>query len=308
MSLKSVASAHLSRRVFPSIAAGRSLLVFIPLVLLLGLALAHNYWPENLALGGKHNLKPHKGAHGTSHTHGAALQQPNADTPTHSTASSRSQPSDRDGREVQQQIDQGIKRLEALLPLAKQLTLASLKNLAPEFHLQTAELRKAEHHLKQVDQIVLDEWLGSDAAVDSEEPAIISVGPDYAIDLGTDEEALLLLSHELTHVAARSGNLTRFFSAVAERARRLTGVDPAKGQEEDLGCDFIAEQAVKSLISLRPTAEPASRRMSRALEFTCGSHWGEVVGSDEEHLSSEETLRALRGLDAELSKLLPECP
>lgn len=202
-----------------------------------------------------------------------------------------------------QQADSGINNAKRLLPLAKRLTLESLEDLAASYGIQADELRQAEDNISAVDTVVIDEYLGDTASVDEESPAEISIGHNYALYLNRDEEAILLLGHELTHVAARNGNLLQFFSHVALTAESLAKVHPADDQKEDLGCDFIGEQVFKRFVRLHPANESIAERFSMAFGYYCELDEDED-DSDEEHLSQRDTLQALFGLDPELGRLI----
>lgn len=206
-------------------------------------------------------------------------------------------------RRAWQQADSGINNAKRLLPLAKRLTLESLEGLAASYRIRTDELRQAQDNIRAVDTIVLDEQLGDTASVDDESPAEISVGPNYALYLNRDEEAILLLGHELTHVAAQGGNLSQFFNSVARTAETLARVHPTDDQKEDLGCDFIGEQVFKRFVRLHPARESIAERFSMAFGYYCDLYEDED-DSDEEHLSQRDTLQALFGLDPELGRLI----
>jgi hypothetical protein len=71
----------------------------------------------------------------------------------------------------------------------------------------------------------------------------------------------------------------------------------AEGQKEDLLCEYVGEQALKRFARLRPSGESPAVRVGRAF----GGDGGDIGDeADEEHLSADETWRALRALDAEL--------
>lgn len=200
------------------------------------------------------------------------------------------------------QAELGIKNVEKLLPLARRLTIESLQALAADYHIEPVELRIAARHIEEVQTIVLDENLGDKAEVNDDEPTEIRVGISYARDLTTDAETMLLLGHELTHVAARGGNLSEFVERVAQRAARLASVSPAESQREDLACDFVGEQTLKRLLkSSAINEETAAKQLARALDCDADDADDDV---DEEHLGQRATLKALLILDPELRALL----
>lgn len=199
------------------------------------------------------------------------------------------------------QADVGIKNVEKLLPLAKGLTLKSLKDLATDYGITASELQRAGHNIDGVQRVVLDARLDDMAEVDTEAPTEIHIGLEYAQYLSTNEETVLLLGHELTHLAASDDNLKRFIEMVAENAEREAKVHPSDEQKEDLACDFIAEQALKRYILQDPSDESVAQRFSRAFDY---DNKDSNEGGDEEHLGEGATLRALIGLDPELRGLI----
>ena len=216
-----------------------------------------------------------------------------------------------------QQIQLGIKNARRLLPLAKQLTLESLREAQIGERLKTSGLSREERLINGVSKIVLDPGLGDAAEIWDDRLTEIRIGPDYALDLISDDEAMLLLSHELTHVAARGGRLDPLIENVTETTRLSAHVEPTVKQKEDLVCDFIGAQSLKRFIALSPTEEPDTERFSHvfgyespterlayAWEDFCASYNGGDAG-DEEHLSQNQTIRALVGLDPELKALVP---
>ncbi|MGH9903889.1 MAG: hypothetical protein ACRD68_18930, partial [Pyrinomonadaceae bacterium] len=136
----------------------------------------------------------------------------------------------------------------------------------------------------------------------------------------SDDDAVLLIGHELTHVAARGGRLRRLIREVSDAAKLSAGVTPGKEQEEDLACEYVGVQVLKRYLSLHPMGEPASVRLARALngpspaeqleiawENFCATYDDEAAG-DDEHLSTQQTIRALLGIDPELQTLMLEGP
>jgi len=199
------------------------------------------------------------------------------------------------------QAELGIKNVEKLLPLARRLTLESLQALAADYNIEPAEIRVAARHIDEVQTIVLDENLGDKAEVNDEQPTEVRVGTDYARDLTTDGETMMLLGHELTHMAVRGGNLNAFVEQVAQRAEHAAGVSPASSQKEDLACDFVGEQALKRLVKSSTTnKEAAAKQLARVLDYDAD----DADEGDEEHLSQHATLKALLALDPELRPLL----
>jgi hypothetical protein len=210
------------------------------------------------------------------------------------------------------QIHLGMKNLRRLLPLAKKLTLESLGEM-----LKTRELSREKRLLAAVHQLVLNPRMGDAAAVWEEDLSVIHVGPDYAAYVTSDDEAMLLLGHELTHVAVRAGRLNNFIENVNQGARTTANLELSEDQKEELACDFTGAEVLKRYIALYPTEEqnaqrfagafgyePSSKRLAHAWQDFCTSYNGGPP--DEEHLSQDQTLRALLGLDPELKAMIPE--
>jgi hypothetical protein len=210
------------------------------------------------------------------------------------------------------QIHLGMRNTRRLLPLIKELTLDALRT-----RLKTKGLLKEKRLIASVRQVVLDRRLGDSAEVWDEDLSVIHVGPEYAVDLTSDDIAVFMLGHELTHVAARTGRLKQFIEEVSETARLSASVELGEGQKEDLACDFIATEVLKRFIALHPTGEanaarfshafgydPPAERLARAWQDFCASYDGDL--RDGEHLNQAQTIRALVGLDPELKALVPD--
>jgi hypothetical protein len=205
-------------------------------------------------------------------------------------------------RHAWQQADKGIENARRLLPLAKKLTLATFREHAKDFHLDDSDLEQVRRFIQAINTIELDESLGNIAEVDDAEQHKILIGEEYALNLMADEETILLLGHELTHVAAWSERLAPFIDIAAERARQTTGITVTEDQKEDLACDYIGTEALKQFIRLHPTRESAAARLSIPLGG-CVDNADEDI-SDDEHLSEGDTLRALLSLDPDLKKMI----
>jgi len=213
------------------------------------------------------------------------------------------------------QVQLGLKNIRRLLPLAKLLTLDALRAAQTDKRLMTTGLLREKRLIQGVRSIVLDSRLIGDAEVWEERLSEIRVATGYAPALISDDEAIFLLSHELTHVAARSGRLKGFIDKVKETARLSADVEPTREQKEDLACDYTAAEVLKRFIVLYPTGETERERFSRIIAFEssqrlalawenfCASYNGE--SGDEYHLSRAQTMRALVGLDPELKALVP---
>lgn len=223
---------------------------------------------------------------------------------------------------VWRQARAGIKNARRLLPLAKRLTLEALRETGADYRVRQSGAHPGERGINSVRRIRLDSRLGDSGAVRDDRPREIRVGASYAMYLTSDDEALLLLAHELTHVAAWSGKLRDVIEGIARRSKLTAGVTLTGRQKEDLACEFIALKVVKRYVELEPTGESKVERLSRVLEYEppserlrfawddfCFSYYGEHgYRGDDEHLSNGETRRALRELDPELGALIPPDP
>jgi hypothetical protein len=210
------------------------------------------------------------------------------------------------------QIHLGMKNARRLLPLAKKLTLESLKD-----RVKTADLLREKRLISSVHHLLLDTYLSYSAEVWEDDLSGIHIGPDYAAHLTSDDETMLLLGHELTHVAVRAGRLNNFIESVNDVARASANLELDEEQKEELACDFIGAQVLKRYLAIyskdqanalrfaRASGyEPLSERLEHAWQDFCASYNG--VSPDQEHLSQDQTFRALLGLDPELKALIPD--
>lgn len=213
--------------------------------------------------------------------------------------------------ELGQQIQLGLDNLRRLLPLARILTVASLREAQAE-----QRLIREEHLINRVKGIVLDPQLENTAEIVEGKLSEIRVSPDYALHLTADDEAIFLLGHELTHVAARGGRLKHFVENLRQTTRQNAGVNTDEEQKEDLACDFIGAQVLKRFIAQYPTDKPASLRLARVIGYGspserlaqawlnfCDSYAG--IPADSEHLSQAQTINALAALDPDFKALIP---
>jgi hypothetical protein len=211
----------------------------------------------------------------------------------------------------EQLIHLGMKNARRLLPLARKLTLECLSD-----KLKTTRLSREKRLVALVKRIVLDQHLGGTAEVREDDLSIIHIGPDYAADLTSDDDAMLLLGHELMHVAVRTGGLKDYIEKVNEGALNA-GLVLDEDQQEELACDLNGAEVLKRFISLHPTEEtnkerfsrafgyePPDERLTRAWQDFCASYNGSPL--DDEHLSQGQTLRVLHDLEPELKALIPE--
>jgi len=205
-------------------------------------------------------------------------------------------------------IQMGMKNARRLLSLAKRLTLESLHE-----RVKNPSLSKEAKLIASVNKVLLDPTLSDSAEVRSGDLTKIWVGPDYAAYLTSDDEAVLLLTHELTHVAARAGRLTAYINGVNTTAH----TDLNDDQKEELACDFTAAEVLKRYIASHPTSEPnamrfslafgyetPAKRLTRAWADFCASYRGD--SRDDTHLSQDQTIRSLIMIDQDLKSLVPD--
>jgi hypothetical protein len=206
----------------------------------------------------------------------------------------------------------GLKNARRLLPQAKQLTLEFLHE-----RVKTSALTKEARLIAAVNHLVIDHSLGDSAEVREGDLSKIWIGPDYATYLVSDDEAVLLLTHELTHVAVRAGKLNKFIDSVTTTARLSARIELNQQQNEELACEFTAAEVLKRFIATNPTNEPSSERFSLAFGYEtpakrltrawadfCASYRGD--SRDNQHLGQDETIRALIVLDQDLKAFVPD--
>jgi hypothetical protein len=209
----------------------------------------------------------------------------------------------------------GITNTRRLLPLAKKLSIKALIVWVEHNGAPAQNLTRSQQKINKVDRVILDGALGGAAGVRDDRPREIRIGSGYAETLISDDEAVFLLAHELTHVAAETGELDGFVESVSRKAKVASGVEMCADQEEDLACDFIGAQVLKHFIDLYPTDESKaerllrtcgyelpSERLARAWDDFCASYNGYT--GDTHHLSQDLTVRALAGLDPELKAFI----
>jgi hypothetical protein len=110
------------------------------------------------------------------------------------------------------------------------------------------------------------------------------------------------MAHELTHAAdGARGTLAPLFRRVARRAEQEAGLRQVSARRaEELTCDLVGVLSARLYIARNETGEPLARRAARAVEHNCVDD----DGSDEDHLSPRNTIRALFALDIDLAREL----
>jgi hypothetical protein len=192
----------------------------------------------------------------------------------------------------------GLKRAERLLPQARDLVVASLRDLSSEYNIEEFRLRAAMQRVQAVNKIEPDVELRDNASVILSTPRTIYFGTIFLAGLQSDEGMVSVLAHELTHIAdGREDSLQPLFRLVGRRASTLMGIRIAGRRPEELTCDLIGAMAARAFIERTPGKELLARRLARAIEHNCV----EEDGTDEAHLSPRNTMRALLVLDPTLS-------
>lgn len=191
----------------------------------------------------------------------------------------------------------GLKRAERLLPAARELVVASLRDLSNEYNIEETRIRAAAVRVLAVNKIEPDVELRDNASVVLSTPRSIYFGTIFLAGLQSDEGMISVLAHELTHIAdGREDSLHPLFRLVGRRAATLTGMRIAGRRPEELTCDLVGSMVTRAYIERTPAKDTLARRLSRAIEHNCV----EEDGTDEAHLSPRNTMRALLVLDPTL--------
>ncbi|HYJ47346.1 MAG TPA: hypothetical protein VEV81_12105 [Pyrinomonadaceae bacterium] len=199
----------------------------------------------------------------------------------------------------------GLKRAERLLPAAKELVIASLRDLSNEYNLEDVKVRTAAARVMAVDKIEPDVELRDNASVMLSSPRTVYFGTIFLAGLQSDEGMISVLAHELTHIAdGREDSLHPLFRLVGRRATTLTGMHIAGRRPEELTCDLVGAMVARAYITRTPGKESLSRRLARAIEHNCV----EEDGTDEAHLSPRSTMRAILSLDPTLGSEIMDDP
>lgn len=188
----------------------------------------------------------------------------------------------------------GLRRAERLLPQARDLVVASLRDLSSQYNIEEAKIRIAAQRVLAVNKIEPDVELRDNASVILSTPRTIYFGTIFLAGLQSDEGMVSVLAHELTHIAdGREDSLQPLFRLVGRRAAALTKMRIVGRRPEELTCDLVGAMAARAFIERTPGKELLARRLARAIEHNCV----EEDGTDEAHLSPRNTMRALLVLD-----------
>jgi Zn-dependent protease with chaperone function len=200
----------------------------------------------------------------------------------------------------------GAKRAQRLLPLARNLVVASLRRLAKDFSFRNSKgddprLQHAIARVEAVKNVRPDMDARDNASVFLRNPRTIVFGTIFLAGLPSDEGIISVLAHELVHIAdGNEDSLNLLFRAVGNRASNLTGMKIHDQRAEELTCDLVGTLAARSYISSLPSYEPLPRRIARSLEHNCVDQ----DEGDDDHLSPRNTIRALLTLNPTLSREL----
>ena len=200
----------------------------------------------------------------------------------------------------------GAERAQRLLPLAKNLVITSLRQLAVEYGFQRSprfqrRLRLAITRVNGVKRIKPDMESRDNASVFLSRPHVITFGTLFLAGLRSDEGMISVLAHELMHIADGDyDSLRPLVAAVGKRASDLTGLDIHGQRGEEITCDLIGAMAARSYITDTPSYESIARRSARSIQHNCV----EVDEGDEDHLSPRDTIRALLALNPVLVREL----
>jgi hypothetical protein len=193
----------------------------------------------------------------------------------------------------------GARRAERLLPVARELAIEALKQLAGEYGLASFRVRAATLRIRAVKNIEPDIDLRDNAAVVLSDPHTISFGTIFLAGLKSDEGMTSVLAHELIHIGDGSNSVLRpLFRLVGQRATALTSLSIYGNRPEELTCDLIGALAARALVASTPGAESLPRRLARSVEHNCV----EEDDTDEDHLSPRSTMRAVFALDPVLAR------
>jgi len=200
----------------------------------------------------------------------------------------------------------GAERAQRLLPIAKELVVASLRQLSTEYNFQssrsfTLRLRRAIDRVNSVQRVRPDMDSRDNASVYLSRPHVITFGTIFLAGLRSDEGMISVLAHELMHIAdGDNDSLRALVGAVGNKASDLTGLDIHGQRGEEVACDLIGAMAARAYIVSTPGYESIARRLARSIQHNCV----ELDEGDEDHLSPRNTIRALLALNPGLVREL----
>lgn len=198
----------------------------------------------------------------------------------------------------------GAARAQRLLPVARDLVIASLRELSATYKIDKAKshhsrFNRAILRIQAVKRIKPDIDARDNASVFLKTPHTITFGTIFLAGLRSDEGMVSVLAHELVHIGDGDADALRpLFRAVGARASALTSLRVRDQRAEELTCDLVGALAAETFITNSPNYDPLPRRLARSIEHNCVDE----DDSDEEHLSPRNTLRAVLTLDENLRK------
>jgi hypothetical protein len=200
----------------------------------------------------------------------------------------------------------GARRADRLLPVTRKLVAEAIVQLSKDYGLydapaSRARVNSASARVQGVKRIRPNVDARDNASVLLRDPRVIEFGTIFLAGLKSDEAMVSVLGHELTHVASGQSDLLRpLFRAIARRAAGRINLTISGQRAEELACDLVGLLATRQFIDQTPSWEPPPRRIARAVEHNCVDD----DGSDEDHLSPRNTIRALFALDITLAREL----
>jgi hypothetical protein len=200
----------------------------------------------------------------------------------------------------------GAERALRLLPLAKNLVIASLRQLSTEYGFEKSakfnvRIQHAIGRVNAVKSVKPDMDSRDNASVFLSKPRVITFGTIFLAGLRSDEGMISVIAHELMHIAdGDNDSLRPLVAAVGKKASDLTGLDVHGQRGEEITCDLIGAMAVRAYIAGTPGYESIARRVARSIQHNCV----EQDEGDEDHLSPRDTIRALLALHPVLVKEL----
>ena len=201
---------------------------------------------------------------------------------------------------------EGAERAQRLLPLAKSLLIASLRQLSTEYGFEKSakfniRIQHAIDRVNAVKSVKPDMDSRDNASVFLSKPRVITFGTIFLAGLRSDEGMISVLAHELMHIAdGDNDSLRPLVAAVGKKASDLTGLDVHGQRGEEITCDLVGAMAVRAYIAGTPGYESTARRVARSIQHNCV----EQDEGDEDHLSPRDTIRALLALHPVLVKEL----
>ena len=200
----------------------------------------------------------------------------------------------------------GAQRAQRLLPIARELVVVSLRQLARDYNLNSSKrnslkIQRAITRVEAVRNIRPDVDSRDNASVFLKNPHTIIFGTIFLAGLPSDEGIISVLAHELVHIGdGGEDGLSLLFRALGNRASQLTGLKIDGQRAEELTCDQVGMLVARDYVSRTPSYEPLPRRISRSLEHNCVDQ----DEGDDDHLSPRSTIRALLTLSPALSREL----